>query len=353
MADALAEKSNEKSDEQKKSEDEIAKDTAATELLKEIDDAEKVDAEKESEGDKDKEATEKKKDEDEDGETSDDEDKSDDPGSQPDKTAPKGKRGFKRRQAKLVAQREEAKAEKDKFAQKLVDSAEENKLLQMKVDQLEGRDKPLKEPNVDDFDGGDVDPDFIKAKSEYDDAKVERMVNRKVLEATKLGGEKVSKEQQARALEDKQKKHWEDADALEVKDYDEKEESLIDIIGAEMVTNIIDFFPGESHKLVYYLGTNKKEAEDVAELLENRATLVKGVAKLGRILERQNIKDPNTSINPDPDVETEGSSPSPQESLQLRLEKMREDVANTGRSDGMKRILAFKKKAKERGIILR
>ena len=187
MAEATAEKSKEKSDEQKKSEDETAKDDAATELLKEMDDAEKADAEKTPEDDKTEEAAEKKQDEEQDGETSDTEGKSDEPGSQPGDPTPKGKRGFKRRQARLVKQREEAKAKTDEFAQKLKDSDEEKKLLRLKIDQLEGQNQPLKEPKADDFDGGDIDPEFVKAKAAHDEAKLDRIVNRKVLEATKRG----------------------------------------------------------------------------------------------------------------------------------------------------------------------
>lgn len=350
MVDSIAEKSTDEKKDQEKSTDEIAQDLAAKELLKEVDDAGKDDADQTKdkvEADEEPGDTQTKS-----GETLDTDQDSAGTDSQPE-AAQKGKRGFKRRQARLVKQREDALAEKDDVSNKLRTSEEEKKLLRMKIDQLEGRIQP-KEPNPDDFDGGDIDPEFTKAKRVFDDARIERMVDDKVRLAQKEGGQVATQQQNIRALEEKQKKHWEEADALGTKDYDEKEENLIKSIGAEMVSDIITYFPGESAPLIYFLGTNREEAEKIGDLLEDKATLVRGVAQLGRILERIKIKDPKQSTNPaDPDTETEGSAPSAQESLQAHLEKLRDQAGKEGNKDGMKKIIAFKKKAEERGITLR
>ena len=204
MVDSIAEKPTEENKDQEKSTEEIAQDLAASKLLKEIDtgteDADqtkdKVEADKDS-GDNQAEP----------GETQDADQDSAGTDSQPE-VAPKGKRGFKRRQARLVKQREEALAEKDDFSNKLRTSEEEKKLLRMKIDQLEGRIQP-KEPNPDDFDGGDVDPEFTKARRVFDDSRIERMVDEKVSQAQELGGQQVTQKQRTRDLEEKQKRHWE------------------------------------------------------------------------------------------------------------------------------------------------
>lgn len=350
MVDVIAEKSTDEKKDQEKSTEDVAQDLAATELLKEIDDAGKEEADQvkdKVEAGKEPGDTQTKS-----GETLDADKESEDGDSQPEATQ-KGKRGFKKRQSRLVKQREEAKAERDDFSSQLQTSEEEKKLLRMKIDQLEGRIQP-KEPNPSDFDGGDLDPEFTKAQRVFDDARIERMVDAKVSKAQEEGGQVAAQQQNARSLEEKQKKHWEEADALGTKDYDEKEENLIKSIGAVMVSNIIDYFPGESAPLIYFLGTNRDEAEKIGELLDDKATLVRGVAQLGRILERIKIKDPKQSTSPaDPDTETEGAAPSAQESLQTHLDQLREQAGKEGNKDGMKRIIAFKKKAAKRGITLR
>lgn len=344
MADAIAEKAPEKV---KDSIESDSAEVAAAELLKEFDEEEKAKPEEKGES----EAPDKLEPE---GEKSEAEAESGDGVSQPEATH-KGKRGFKRRQARLVNQRNEAKAEADQASSSLSLEREKSKLLEMRIQQLESQPEPTTGPNPDTFDGGEIDPDYIQAKKSFDDQKMRELVSKQVAEVTQQSNQATTQQNRARDLERKQEKHWEEADAMGAKDYDESEEIVTKLLGPERVNGIIDYFPGDSHKVIFYLGrkANREEAEDLAELFESgEAGLAKAVAGIGGIIEK--IKsNPQTPIVPDPDEETEGSAPSHQESLQLRLDKLREDAAKSGRKDGMKRILEFKRKTRDRGITLR
>lgn len=345
MAEVIAEKSEE-AKKPELSPEEKAKDVAASELLKEMEADEKP-------GDEKKDEPESSEEKEETGESEPESDAEAERGSQPEKaTRKKGKSGFKKRQSRLVNQRNEALAEKDEVSQQLYDEREEKKLLRMRIQQLEGAPNPVTEPNPDSFDGGDLDPDYTKAKKDFDQAQLQKLVRETVAETNQQGNQTLAKENHAKDLKQKQEKHWERADELGASDYDEAEEEVVKVMGGNMVNGIIHDFPGDSHKVIYYLGKNPDEAEDIAEMLADNSTLAKGVAQIGRIIERQSTNDPLTPITPDPDEETEGSAPSAHEALQQKLDKLREQATKSG-SGGMKKILAFKKKARERGITLR
>lgn len=344
MAEAIADKSEE-AKKPELSPEEKAKDVAAAELLKEME-AEETPSDP-GETKKDESSDEG---EDESGSESDAEA---DRGSQPDTaTRRKKKSGYKKRVSRLVNAREEALAETEEVSQQLQAEREEKKLLKMRIQQLEGQPGPVTEPNPDSYDGGEIDDDYLKAKKAFDNAQLQKMVRETVAETNQQGNQTLAKENYANALKKKQEKHWEKADELGASDYDEAEEEVVKVMGGKLVNAIINDFPGDSHKVIYYLGKNPEEAEDIAEMLADGSTASKGVAEIGRIIERQSLNDQHTPITPDPDEETEGSAPSPQEALQQKLDKLREQATKSG-SGGMKKILAFKKKAKERGITLR
>ena len=344
-------------EELKKEAEQKVKDEAATELLKELDDLEADD-------DKDKDKSDTKTDDkaanddtgdgqDGKGETSEGDESDDATGSQSEGSKSKGRKGFKRRVDRLTKKNAVATAENGELASKLRTSDEKIKLLELRLQQ-KGDGRTLEKPNPDKFDLGEEDGGFIKAKDAYDEAILDAKVAKRVQEATKAHGQQQSIADQKNNLERKQETHWENADKLDVDDYDEKEVAVVKVIGTDMVNNIIDYFPADSHNLMYYLGTNTSEAEDIAELLADRTGpgMVQGVAELGKIIEKIKVKPIKSKIKPDPDVDTRGSESSPQDSLQQRLDALRDDAVKTGRKDGMKRILEFKRKARARGIAL-
>jgi hypothetical protein len=332
--------------EKAKSPEEIKKDEAATELLKEL---EAEDAGESGEGGKGKEP--------EDNNGADAGSEADGSESQSENKAAPKKKGFERRVSRLVRQREDAKGEAGELAQKLSASEEEKKLLRMRIEQLaNAKEQEITEPDPDSFDGGDIDPEYVKARREFDQATFRKIAREEAAGIAKEQDQNEAQRKAAGDLKRKQEEHWKNADALGAADYDAAEEKAIEVIGPDMVNNIIKFFPGRSHKALYYLGleNNAEEAEQLAEMFNAGDNgLVAGVAEVGAILERIKNKPLKPTINPDPDEETEGSASSPQEALQAKLDALREDAAKSGRSDRMKKILAFKKKARDRGITLR
>jgi len=343
-AKKLAEGSEQKAE--PKSPEELKKDADATELLKELEAEESGPGEEGAKGAAgDAKPAGEKPDEEEAG--------ADESGTQPGNEAVKSKRGFGRRVSKLVKQRDSAISEKDVAIQ---EAAEKEKLLRMRISQLEkAKEAEVVEPDPDEFDGGELDPDFVKAKKDYDIHQFRQIAREEAANAAKTGSETATQQQKASELKRKQEEHWAQADELGGDDYQIAEDKAVEVLGADMVNNIIDFFPGESAQAIFYLGLDKNavEAEELAEMFASGPKgVVKGTAGVGRILERLKGNPIKPKSAPDPDEETEGSAPSPTEALQNKLDKLRDDAAKTGRSDGMKRILAFKRKAKERGITL-
>ena len=349
MAVKDADKTESKDQKPEKTEEELKADEAATQLLKELEE-ESGKADESDEKDESGAEDETGDGKDEDGETEEDESGDEESEAQSDKAQKKGKRGYKRRHSRLIEQRDKERKEKGEVQHRLDSTTEENKLLKLKLQQIE-EGTIEKEPNPDDFDLGTDDPAYRKADKDFRAQEYRKIAREEASKAAKHSAQGQTREQAERELQRKQKTHWDNADTLGVDDYDEKEVKATEILGAEMVTNIIDYFPDDSHKLIYHLGTNEDVAEDVADLLESKgAGMVKGVAELGRILERINAKKPKSKATPSPDEDTKGSGPSPQEALQRKLDLLREDAAKTGRKDGMTRIMEFKRKCKERGV---
>ena len=264
-------------------------------------------------------------------------------------TKKKPKSGHARRTSRLVKQRDGARTEVDKANQALTSEKEASKLKDLRIAQLEEQNQArISEPNPDDFDGGPDDPDFVAKKKEFDTANIKKMVSEQVAQATQHGNQAALQDRQASDLKQKRDEHWKQADEMGNPDYNEKENKLTDLIGVDMVNHIIANCEGDSHKVVYYLGANEGEAEELADMLANQSTMVKGVLKLGKI-QAKLASNPQTLMTPDPDEETQGSAPSAQESLQSQLEKLR---GHSGKKGGMRKVLDFKKRARERGIIL-
>ena len=263
----------------------------------------------------------------------------------------KKKSGFARRSSRLVKQRDGARTEVDKTNQALTSEIEAGKLKDLRIIQLEEQAQAkVVEPNPDDFDGGSDDPDFIAKKKEFDAANIKKLVSETVARATQQGNQAALRDRQDSDLKQKREEHWNKADEMGNPDYNEKENKLVDLIGKDMVNHIIANCPGDSHKVVYYLGANEDEALELGQNLASQSTneLVKAVMDLGRIREKLQAN-PQTLMTPDPDEETQGSAPSAQESLQSQLEKLR---GHSGKKGGMRKVLDFKKRARERGIIL-
>ena len=188
-----------------------------------------------------------------------------------------------KKHSRLLKQVDEARGETAEVLKKLQASEEEKELYKKALAQLKEEPDTLKKPNPDDFTDGVDDPDYQKAKDAYDEAIIEKKVSEKLEKATTQQAQKLTQEQQAENLKKRQNAHWEKADAESPEDYSDKEAALVDVLGVDMVNHIIENCPEDSHKVVYYLGTNEEEALELGTMLSNRASMVRGVLKLGRI----------------------------------------------------------------------
>lgn len=342
-----------KDEEKGKSEEELKKDEAALELLQDLDKIEKEQGTSDEENPE--EDTETSEDDDQTGESESVEEESDSesPESQTGKGQSKRSKGHKRRVGRLVEQRNKERAANQELLDKFRTVEEENKLLKLKNKQLGEAEPALTAPDPNDpkYDLGEDDPDFKAAKQKFDQESFRRIAREEAVKASQTTSERQSRQDADRELKRKLNEHWDEADKLEMDDYDDKQSKVIEILGTDMFHNIVDFFePAESSKMIYHLGTNEDVAEEVGELLESRGKgMVKGITKLGQILERINAKGIPKKTTPNPDVENKGSDPSPQEALQLKLDVLRKNAMKSGK---MAPILEFKRKARERGIAL-
>lgn len=259
-------------------------------------------------------------------------------------------RGFLKRINKLNGKVADAKAQTSEVQEKSNLQAEEIKVLRMALEQGQNasNQQPLEMPNPDDFDGGTYDPDYTAKVNEYTGKKIQAEVQKGVAEATKQTNVSYQQAAQSQELEKAQKKHIERSIKLGVKDYEEKEDIAIAILGKESINHLIQNVD-KSELLFYYFGDKPHIAEKYAAMLIKQP--IRALTEIGGLVERIKVK-PKTETNPDPDTELEGGTPSNMEHLQNKLNKLR-DAARNGGSDAMKKIADFKKEQKAKGIKLR
>ncbi|MGI9306780.1 MAG: hypothetical protein ACR2P5_05685, partial [Gammaproteobacteria bacterium] len=271
--------------------------------------------------------------------------------SHPEKAKKRGK-GFKRRTSSLVNQRNEARGKLSDTEKQLQRERDEKKILELRVQQLEGADQPLVEPDPEKFDLGADDPEFIKQDKVFKQESMKREVAEQVKEVTKGFQQDTSVADSAKRLKQAQDKHWDAADAMKAKDYQKKEDKAVEYLGKDIVNHIISLFPGDSHKMVYYLGTNEDEAREIFELASDEKTLPLAVAELGSLKAELKVK-PKTQTASDPDEEVEGGGgPSTHQNAQKQLDKLRLAATHGNKKGELGKILAFKKKYRDKGIVL-
>ncbi|MBT5188126.1 MAG: hypothetical protein HOM01_15060, partial [Kordiimonadaceae bacterium] len=224
-------------------------------------------------------------------------------GSQP---KPAKQNGFQKRINKLNERNDKANERADKVASDLELEREQNKILKIALEQSRNKPEPITKPNPEDFDGGQYDPEFEKKQAEFNEHRIKSEVAQQ-LEASRQQAEVASNgNAQTRELEKKQIAHYEKADSIGAKDYAETEDKAIEILGNQVVNQVISNFD-DSHVLLYFLGKNPAEAQRLQSLIESNP--IKGVAEMGRLQSELKIK-PKNRTTPEPDEELEGGSSS-------------------------------------------
>lgn len=262
-----------------------------------------------------------------------------DEGSQPDKQI-----GIKKRINKLNAKRDEAVAETTEAERKLAISEEQNKLLRMAVEQNQAVAPTPPDPK--DFDDGVKDPKYVQAFNEYNEPLIDAAVQRRTSHLAQVKDEGVDPN-----LVKMQTKHYERADELAIKDFEEVEDKAISILGKETVNGLVQNSTN-SHLVLYYLGKNPDKAEAYAELIKTNP--VKAILDLGALGTNLSVGPKHkTEPTPDPDEELQGGSPSAGQSNkhQSLVDKARQAV-HDGTAD-MSAIIKAKKDAKAAGVTIK
>lgn len=267
-----------------------------------------------------------------------------DAGSQPDDK----NLGIRKRINKLNAKVEAANQTTEHTNAELLKTQEENRLLRLSLEQKQQRGDDLTAPNPMDFDEGAYDPKFIQAATEHQQKVIQSEVQKQTVTLQQTQNDVAPANA---ALLDMQEKHYKRAEELGASDYSETEDKAIAILGKDIVNGLIQA-TGQSEVILYYLGKNPDKAEAIAQLISDDP--IKGTLAIGRLEVELKVK-PKTKTSetiPDPDNELEGGSPAATNANQARLDKLREAAAKTGDEDAMRKVMAFKKRAKEKGIEL-
>lgn len=213
---------------------------------------------------------------------------------------------------KLNAKLDKATETSEQTNTELALANEKIKLQNIAIEQLKGTKQAPAEPNPDDFDGGTNDPEYLKKQGEYTQSIIQQEVTRQVAEASKQTETTTNINAQAETLNRLQTGHYEKVKEAKIKDYFTHEDSALEILGNDVVNQIISNFPDESHLLLNYLGTpaNKDESEQLAMLIKTKP--IKGVAKIGSIIEgKLSTKSKPKPAAPDPDEDVSGGSVQP------------------------------------------
>lgn len=261
-----------------------------------------------------------------------------------DGSQPQPQHGIQKRINKLNARNDAATEETSSVKEELRIVSEQNKLLHMALEQQTQNVSASTPPDPGDYDDGVKDRRYAEALDAYNEPRIAAAVQKQTSHLTP-----VQTENPNRGLELKQTKHYERADELDIKDFEEAEGKAVDILGNNIANTIIST-SDSSHLILYHLGKNPRKAENLASLAStNPVACLREIIKLELNL---SVK-PRLQSEPlpDPDEELSGGSPSAAKSnkFQKKLDAARE-AARDGGSGGMQAIANIKKEAQDAGV---
>lgn len=207
---------------------------------------------------------------------------------------PVRKSGYARRIDKLRGRIDEAKAEASEESKRREMLEAENQLLRAKLEQSH----PSGPPRQEDF---DTDAEYYSAKSAFD---IEQARQAAREEAAEMFARTQSQTTQATADREKDmalQSHYERVESLNVPDYEKLEDSVIEVMGNNLVTEIIANTE-KSHLVIPYLAANPAKAEQFAQLSKTQP--VKCLLEIGALAnslkvqrKHQPAADPETTID--------------------------------------------------------
>lgn len=203
---------------------------------------------------------------------------------QPASSVPKG---FLKRINKLNSRVDAAHEETEQERRKREMLEEENRLLKLK---LTGTQKA---PKPEDF---DTDEEYDVANRKYQEGKMEAAVKaeaERLFQAQQQQSTQVAQRMQA---EQRLTEHYQRAEQLKLKDYEQAEDTAIEVLGRDTAKHIMAS-TDKSHLVMYHLGKNPVKAEQIANMV--RTNPIQALIEVGKIEARLQVK-PRKSNAPEP-----------------------------------------------------
>jgi len=166
--------------------------------------------------------------------------------------------GLRKRFNKLNGKIDAANTEAEEARKRAQMLEEENKLLRLQTQQT-------KRPKEDDF---DTTEEYTAAVEKYDNARIEKIAEEKASQIIQQSQSQTSTANQNLQLQGKIESHYERANTLKLKNYEELEDKAIDILGADL-SKVIMANTAKSHLIMAHLGANVGKAMELAELVKS------------------------------------------------------------------------------------
>ena len=157
----------------------------------------------------------------------------------------------------------------------------------------------------------------------------------------------LKREQYQRKLNDSVDSHFDRADKLNVSDYATVQDQVVDVLGEDLVKEIISRCPKNSEMVLYHIGKNPDKLYNLKRLAKEdptELTMMIGELRTGLKLEKRK------SDAPAPETKIEGGAPKSASQYTRKLEEARELAAQTG---DMSQLLAIRREAEAAGVNLR
>lgn len=169
-----------------------------------------------------------------------------------------------------------------------------------------GTDKKPVEPSPDDFEDGVQDPKYVKKFQEYLRGQNKEEIKQEFASQAKTFQENNATDNLQRDTERKQREHYRRA-IKGNSDYEEKEDTLTEILGTEAIKDIINNFD-DSDNIIYQLGADEDMAYKVLDAMDSKNHVL-AVRLLERASNGLKPKLKNNKPTPDPDKALPGGSP--------------------------------------------
>ncbi len=244
------------------------------------DDFESEEVESEEPGE---EITGEQEDEAQDEEEQADETSLEDQGSQPGKD--KQPKGFIRRIQKQKAKLAGAQDELAKAREESSRKDREIELLKLEketnaAEKSQSTNQTKGEPDPDDYDDGIYDKNYLADTRKHLTEVAKETARQEFANLTQQQTQGQKDQEKESGREEALKAHYSKAAKMGVKDYEAVDDKAWDILGHEFVSAVAENFEN-SHKIIYHLGANPKEAEKLLAMMKSNP--IKGVAWVSKL----------------------------------------------------------------------